>query len=93
MKTGTFHAIEGGFLILETQQNSEIAYRVYDYDRLSDGKSRELHIEKSIDVIRVSAKMVEDSIKSTNGLPLNQMNLLYNDQYFYCFPFVREGDM
>ena len=35
---GTVHAIKGGLLILETQQNSDITYRVYDYDRLSNGK-------------------------------------------------------
>jgi mannose-6-phosphate isomerase class I len=50
---GTVHAIKGGTLILETQQNSDITYRVYDYDRLTDGKPRELHIDKSIDVIQV----------------------------------------
>ena len=31
---GTVHAIKGGITILETQQNSDITYRVYDYDRL-----------------------------------------------------------
>lgn len=48
---GTVHAIKAGTLILETQQNSDITYRLYDYDRLSNGKPRELHIDKSIDVI------------------------------------------
>ena len=81
----TVHAIADGFLILETQQNSDITYRVYDYDRLSDGKPRELHIEQSIDVIEVPAKSVEDSIVSTNGLPLNKMNLLYRGQYYSVF--------
>ena len=49
---GCVHAIKGGTLILETQQSSDITYRVYDYDRLSDGKPRQLHIEQSIDVIQ-----------------------------------------
>lgn len=49
---GCLHAIKGGTLILETQQSSDITYRVYDYGRLSGGKPRELHIEQSIDVIR-----------------------------------------
>ena len=48
---GCLHAIKGGTLILETQQNSDITYRVYDYDRLSDGKPRQLHVRQSIDVI------------------------------------------
>lgn len=48
---GCLHAIKGGTLILETQQNSDITYRVYDYDRLSGGKPRQLHVEESIAVI------------------------------------------
>ena len=48
---GTVHAIKGGTLILETQQSSDITSRVYDYDRLQNGKPRELHIKQSIDVI------------------------------------------
>lgn len=48
---GTLHAIRRGTLILEIQQSSDITYRVYDYDRIRDGKPRKLHIQKSIDVI------------------------------------------
>lgn len=49
---GTVHAIRKGTMILEIQQNSTITYRLYDYDRLQNGKKRELHIDKSIDVIQ-----------------------------------------
>lgn len=49
---GTVHAIRRGTLILETQQNSNITYRLYDYGRLQDGKPRQLHIKQSLDVIR-----------------------------------------
>ena len=49
---GCLHAIKGGTVILETQQNSDITYRVYDYDRLQDGKPRALHVQQSIDVIK-----------------------------------------
>lgn len=79
---GTVHAIKGGLMILETQQNSDITYRVYDYDRLSDGKPRELHIDKSIDVITVPAKPVEDSVVSVEGLPQNTMNQLIECDYY-----------
>ena len=49
---GTIHAIKGGTLILETQQSSDVTYRVYDYDRAgADGKPRELHIRQSLDVV------------------------------------------
>lgn len=48
---GTLHAIGEGILIAEVQQNSNTTYRVSDYGRLgADGKPRELHIEKALDV-------------------------------------------
>jgi mannose-6-phosphate isomerase class I len=53
---GCVHAIKAGTMILETQQNSDITYRVYDYDRLQNGKPRELHVQQSIDVIEVPFK-------------------------------------
>ncbi len=48
---GTLHAIGSGILIAEVQQNSNTTYRVSDYGRLgADGKPRELHIEKALEV-------------------------------------------
>lgn len=79
---GTVHAIKGGLMILETQQNSDITYRVYDYGRLTDGKPRQLHIDQSIDVITVPAKPVEESIMKVGDLPANQMNLLIACDYY-----------
>lgn len=90
---GTVHAIKGGLLILETQQNSDITYRVYDYDRLSNGKPRELHVEKSIDVITVPAKSVDDSVKSALNLPENQLNELYSCKYYTIFKADVNGKM
>lgn len=50
--SGTIHAILSGIVIAEIQQNSDTTYRVYDYNRVdSNGKPRELHIEKALDVI------------------------------------------
>lgn len=47
--SGRLHAIGAGFLIFEIQQNSDTTYRVFDWNRLGlDGKSRQLHVEKSL---------------------------------------------
>ncbi len=55
IKAGTVHAIGGGILLAETQQNSNITYRVYDYNRVgNDGKPRELHVKKALDVMKLS---------------------------------------
>ena len=53
IEPGTLHAIGAGILIAEIQQNSNITYRVYDYDRVGlDGKPRELQIDKAVDVTK-----------------------------------------
>ena len=47
--SGEIHAIDGGNLILEIQQNSDTTYRVYDWGRIGlDGKPRQLHIKESL---------------------------------------------
>ena len=49
VEAGTIHAIGKGNLIAEIQQNSNVTYRLYDYDRRDkDGNPRELHIEKGV---------------------------------------------
>ena len=52
VKAGTIHAIGAGIFICEIQQNSNCTYRMYDYDRRDKfGNPRELHVEKSLDVV------------------------------------------
>ena len=45
---GTVHAIWPGSILLETQQNCDLTYRMYDY-----GRGRELHIEKALEATRL----------------------------------------
>jgi len=50
---GALHAINEGILLFEIQQKSDLTYRVYDYNRRdAQGRLRELHLEKALDVIR-----------------------------------------
>jgi mannose-6-phosphate isomerase len=49
---GTVHAISGGIMLFEIQQKSDLTYRVYDYDRRdAQGRLRELHLDRALDVI------------------------------------------
>jgi mannose-6-phosphate isomerase len=51
--SGQIHAIDGGNLILEIQQNSDTTYRVYDWGRVGlDGKPRAMHVEQSLKSIK-----------------------------------------
>ncbi|WP_073508359.1 type I phosphomannose isomerase catalytic subunit [Streptobacillus notomytis] len=54
---GMVHAsLEGSVIFAEIQENSDITYRIYDFDRLENGKLRELHLEDAADVIDFSLK-------------------------------------
>lgn len=58
--SGTIHAIGKGIVILETQQSSDITYRVYDYDRTdAKGNTRELHLDRAKQVTTVPHKTPE----------------------------------
>lgn len=57
IEPGTLHGICRGVVLAEIQQNSNITYRVYDYARTdANGKGRELHIDKAIDVTNLSTQ-------------------------------------
>ena len=62
---GTVHAIGGGAVIVETQQNSDTTYRLYDY-----GRPRELHIEDGLRATREqthAGKVVRSQPQSAQG--------------------------
>ena len=78
---GTVHAIKGGVVVLETQQNSDITYRLYDYDRIWNGSKRELHVEKCKDVITVPAKDLSDAVVHDND-ESQGVKLLHSCKYY-----------
>jgi mannose-6-phosphate isomerase len=50
---GTPHTIFPGMVLCEVQEHSDVTYRIFDYNRLgTDGKARELHVQKALDVLR-----------------------------------------
>ena len=78
--SGTIHAIGSNSLIYEVQQNSNITYRVYDYDRVdAHGKTRDLHIEKSLDVCDIPMKRIQNR---TLTLVDNKSEVLCDEKHF-----------
>lgn len=69
---GTVHSFSGKCVLLETQQSSDITYRVYDY-----GSTRELHLKKAIETINFPNK----SIHIRNFDNDNSLKILENDRY------------
>ncbi len=92
---GTVHAIGGGIRILEVQQSSDITYRLYDYGRLQNGRPRELHLDKALDVMTVPDAPVSEA---PAALPLEvaagtgSLTLLERCPYFTVQHLVLEGE-
>lgn len=87
---GTVHAIKKGCLILEIQQASDVTYRLYDYDRKDkDGNLRDLHIEKSIEAIKLNDidNKTETSVDGDLGL-----TKLTDNEFFQVRKYEIEGN-
>jgi mannose-6-phosphate isomerase len=62
---GTVHTLGPGSIMLETQQQSDTTYRLYDY-----GRPRELHLKEGLAVIKESSgsgKVVRPAPSKVNG--------------------------
>jgi mannose-6-phosphate isomerase len=80
---GTVHAIWPGSTLLETQQNSDITYRMYDY-----GRPRELHIEKSLEAAKSRTRAGKIAPQE-----LSDRTLLINTDYFRVERIVVPGSL
>ncbi len=69
---GTVHAMGPGVVILETQQTSDLTYRMYDY-----GSARELHLDKSFAAMRLKTTAGKVPPRSVDG-----HTLLIEERYF-----------
>ena len=68
ISAGTLHAIGKGILLAEVQQSCNTTYRVFDYNRTGlDGKPRELHINKAVDVTNCT---IPDGTLDPIGMPV-----------------------
>lgn len=89
--SGTIHAIGKGIVILETQQSSDITYRVYDYNREGrNGKTRELHLEqaKKVTTVPDAPSTYEHSEEIMEGLTSKK---LVNETYFTVYHWKLAG--
>lgn len=89
--SGTLHAIGKGIVILETQQSSDITYRVYDYDRLgADGEKRELHLDRAKQVTTVPHRNSKLSQK-TERIGDAIIRTLVEEKYFSVYYWELDG--
>ncbi len=74
IKPGTVHAAEGGILVAEIQESSDLTFRLYDWGRENNpATARKMHLDEAIDIINygkydASAYMPAGSVKSSDGV-------------------------
>ena len=76
---GTVHTLGPGSIIVETQQQSDTTYRLYDY-----GRPRELHLEHGLRVIKEyvrSGKVQSPSPQNLNGSGSRQQQLVASSYF------------
>ena len=95
VEAGTIHAIGKGIVLCEIQQNSNVTYRVYDFNRKDkDGNLRDLHIEESIEVSNLNKQEVDFSPQGT--LETNEgyeKQVLVESQYFVTTNYELDGSL
>lgn len=81
---GTVHGIGAGILLVEVQENSNVTYRVYDYNRIDkDGKMRKLHFDEAIKVMNMNAEeMLIKKTRIVRYYPGYSKELLCRCKYF-----------
>ena len=75
---GLIHALTSGVMVAEVQQNSDITYRLYDYNRLGlDGRPRQLHVSDALAVTDFDGRIPKATVPGLcikNG----ENNLVYS---------------
>lgn len=95
IKAGTVHTL-GDVVVFEVQENSDVTYRLYDWDRVDEktGKPRDLQVEQAlacIDFNKIDIKPVTPIIKSE--IPVQREVVIQNEHFDLCriigsFPFM-----
>ena len=90
---GTLHAIGAGILIAEIQQSSNTTYRVSDYGRLgADGKPRQLHVEKALDVTETVPPTVPyGQVGEASEYSFGKVRTLAECDYFSAYEIDLDG--
>lgn len=91
--SGCIHAILGNAVIAEIQTPSDVTYRLYDWNRLDkNGKSRELHIEDSFNVIKdINAFNLKSDKKNNFKDEKLEINTVFSNDFFKTEEYIING--
>lgn len=84
IEPGTVHAIGAGSLVAEIQENSNLTYRMYDYNRTDkNGNLRELHLDKAMDVVNTKGSAApKQQLRVLKYVPGSATEFICRCKYF-----------
>jgi len=78
---GTVHSLGGDVVVFEVQQNSDVTFRLYDWDHIDSktGKQRALQVDQALACIDFSQAAIQPVVPLVEGIiPVRR------ELYFYC---------
>ncbi|MCL2572314.1 MAG: class I mannose-6-phosphate isomerase [Defluviitaleaceae bacterium] len=91
---GLIHALTPGVKVAEVQQNSDITFRLYDYNRVGlDGKPRQLHVDDTIAVTDFSNTIPKSAVPGLR-IKKGNCNMVYAiaNEYFAVIKYELTGE-
>jgi mannose-6-phosphate isomerase len=74
LPSGRMHALGGGHVLVEIQENSDTTYRIYDWDRAKEGEAaRQMHIAEAMECVDLND--VEPGLSAPDGELLTRNEL------------------
>ena len=93
IEAGTVHALGGGVMVFETQQNSDVTFRLFDWNRVDEktGKPRDLHVEKAIQATNFDAVAVPPTEPTVLGTQRVLREGMFRCEFFTVERLTGEG--
>ena len=87
LRAGTVHSLGGDLVVFEIQQNSDVTFRLYDWDHIDPktGKPRALQVDKAmacIDFAEGPVSLVEPVVEATTPV---QRERLFHCEHFWLW--------
>jgi mannose-6-phosphate isomerase len=82
LPSGTVHALGAGILVAEVQTPSDTTFRVFDFNRLENGKPRKLHVEEALACVDLTAQGQPEQRRSHTAGFFTTVTRLVTSEFF-----------
>ena len=82
LPSGTVHALGAGILVAEVQTPSDTTFRVFDFNRLENGRPRKLHVEEALACIDFSNQNQPEQPRSHTAGFFTTVTRLVTSEFF-----------